>query len=198
MYIWNITGNLFIKNILMFLVTMGCVWVTPQHSYQPYSFSPNQSITPAELKYNDIGVYYAGNDSFKIGNRYSRESVEKHEEYVKLTGDVKWLKRYKQYIPKLTAAISNSEKMKKAARRVNKIRYLKISNDLTLQNKVLREWKDKLARLKTIYKFKNSDSIREMIKQLERKKNKVQKEINDLESRMKDENLQKRLLRLQK
>jgi hypothetical protein len=182
----------------MYLVTMGCVWVTPEHPYQPYSFSPNQSITPAELKYSDIGVYYAGNDSFKIGNKYLSELVEKHEEYVKLVGNVKWLQRYKKYIPKLTAAISNSKKMKEAARRVDKNRYLKKSNDLKLQNKVLREWKDKLARLKTKYSFKRTDSIDRMIERLNRRKNQVQKEINILESRKKDDDLQKRLLKLQK
>ena len=182
----------------MYLVTMGCVWVTPEHPYRPSSFSPNQSITPAELKYSDIGVYYAGNDSFKIGNRYSRASVEKHEEFVRLIGDVKWLQRYKKYIPKLNAAISNSKKLKEQFKRNNKIKYLKAVNDLSLQNKVLKDWTDKLAELKKTYGFEKTDSIKKMINELNRRKKQVEREIDRLESRMKDKNLQKRLSRLQK
>ena len=182
----------------MYLVTMGCVWVTPEHPYQPYSFSPNQSITPAELKYSDIGVYYAGNDSFKIGNRYSRASVEKHEEFVRLIGDVKWLQEYKKYIPKLNGAISNSKKLKEKFKRKNKIKYLKAADGLSLQKKVLEEWKGKLAKLKKTYGFKGTDSIGTMINKLNIRKQRVQREIDRLESRMEDENLQKRLSRLQK
>jgi len=115
-----------------------------------------------------------------------------------LIGDIKWLQRYKTYIPKLIGAISNSKKSEQKFKRNNKMLYLKAVDGLRLQNKLLKDWKDKLAKLKKTYGFKGTDSIDRMIKRLNVRKKQVQKEIDSLESSMKDENLQKRLSRLQK